>query len=276
MTTEKTPSGTRLTWKTWGIGALVALLALLDLASLLLPALGSGAASQPATRTVLPHTAPRNHQPVPHAQQYSTSADWSGYATTGGAYTSVSGTWTQPSVTCSDRQTTYAAFWVGLDGDTSTTVEQLGTESDCSRGTPTYSTWYELYPANPVTIEQPVTAGDTLSASVTATGSGGFTLTLSDTTQGWTFTTTGTVTDAQLSSAECIAEAPSDGRRTLPLADFGTVTFAQCTANSAPISASPNVDAIALTTPRGVVEAEPSVLSAGDASFSVTVQSSGT
>src|SRR4051794_32080572 len=63
----------------------------------------------------------------------STSSNWSGYAVTGGTYTSVSASWTEPSVSCSG--TAYSSFWVGLDGDTSSTVEQTGTDADCSGST---------------------------------------------------------------------------------------------------------------------------------------------
>ena len=59
-----------------------------------------------------------------------TSTNWSGYAGTTGRYTSVSASWTQPAGVCS-RGDQYAAFWVGLDGYTSSTVEQTGSEVDC-------------------------------------------------------------------------------------------------------------------------------------------------
>ena len=38
--------------------------------------------------------------------------------------------------------------WVGLDGfgNSPATVEQLGTISWCFQGTPTYFTWYEMFP----------------------------------------------------------------------------------------------------------------------------------
>ena len=55
------------------------------------------------------------------------STNWSGYAATTGTYTSVSASWTQPAGTCS-RGDQYAAFWVGLDGYTSSSVEQTGSE----------------------------------------------------------------------------------------------------------------------------------------------------
>ena len=70
-----------------------------------------------------------------HGIGNSTSANWSGYAATGGGFTSVAADWTEPGVTCGS-QTSYASFWIGLDGDGSNTVEQIGTEADCSGGRP--------------------------------------------------------------------------------------------------------------------------------------------
>src|ERR1700761_8860067 len=79
-----------------------------------------------------------------------TSTNWSGYVLTGGsgAFSSVSSSWTEPAATCSSG-TQYAAFWVGLDGYNSDSVEQTGSDSDCSGGTPDYYGWYEMYPADP-------------------------------------------------------------------------------------------------------------------------------
>jgi hypothetical protein len=54
------------------------------------------------------------------------STNWAGYADTAGTYTSVSASWTQPTATCSSGGDQYAAFWIGLDGYTSSTVEQTG------------------------------------------------------------------------------------------------------------------------------------------------------
>ena len=85
------------------------------------------------------------------------SSNWSGYvvagtdASTGGAksFSSVSGTWVQPAADCttSTAGSTASAFWVGLGGDstTSSSLEQTGTEADCTvNGTARYSAWYEL------------------------------------------------------------------------------------------------------------------------------------
>src|SRR5206468_3717647 len=122
-----------------------------------------------------------------HRITNSTSTNWSGYAVTGSRYTSVSASWTLPTATCSG--TAYSSFWVGLDGDTSGTVEQTGTDADCSGSTPRYYAWYEMYPKFPVNLGGTVRPGDHLSASVTTAGNGSFTLKITDSTQGWTNTT---------------------------------------------------------------------------------------
>src|SRR5574337_1127022 len=77
------------------------------------------------------------HAPIIKVKN-STSINWSGYANTGTTFKVVKGSWTQPSVTCGASETSYSSFWVGIDGDTTNTVEQTGTDSDCSSGTPTY------------------------------------------------------------------------------------------------------------------------------------------
>jgi len=172
-------------------------------------------------------------------QAYSTN--WSGYAATGSTYTSVSASWVQPAVTCSSGDQ-YSAFWVGLDGYSSSTVEQTGTEADCDGKTAQYYAWWEMYPGASVeysTSTYPVKANDHFTASVTYTSPNSFTLTIDDTTEPWAnpATTTQILNGAARSSAEVIAEAPccTAFGQILPLADFGTVSFANAvdTAGSA-------------------------------------------
>jgi len=202
-----------------------------------------------------------------------TSQNWSGYASAGnpGTFTSVSASWTQPTVTCTAAQT-FSSFWVGLDGDGTATVEQTGTEADCDGGTASYQGWFEMFPNAPVFYDNPVSPGDAMSASVVANGGGAFTLTLTDATQGWTQATDQDSATAQLGSAEVIAEAPSDGS-VLPLSNFGTVSFTNATADGAPIS---NADpsAITMVSGAGATEATPSALSGGN-TFSITFDGSG-
>ena len=204
------------------------------------------------------------HGPI-HMRTNSTSTNWSGYAVTGSRFTSVSAQWTEPTVSCSG--TAYSSFWVGLDGDTSSTVEQTGTDADCSGGTPQYYAWYEMYPKFPVNLSGTVRPGDHLSASVTTNGNGSFTLTITDSTQGWTNTTTARLKRAQLASAEVIAEAPSSSGGVLPLANFGTVSFSGAKANGSLLTSStPHLDPITMQS-GSTVKAQPSSISNG--AFSV-------
>jgi hypothetical protein len=168
------------------------------------------------------------------------STNWSGYAVTGanGAYTSVSATWTQPKATCTSsgrRRATdsYAAFWVGLDGYSSSSVEQTGSDSDCVGTTPDYYGWYEMYPANPVYYTNTVEPGDAMSASVTFSGTETYTLVLKDTTRGWTQTQNINESGFARSSAEVITEAPccTNSGGILPLANFGTINYGSSAAN---------------------------------------------
>jgi hypothetical protein len=189
-----------------------------------------------------------------------------------GTFTSVSASWTEPAATCTATDT-FASFWVGLDGDGTNTVEQTGTEADCDGGAATYQGWFEMFPAAPVFYDNPVEPGDAMSASVVADGGGAFTLTLTDSTQGWNQTTNQTSDTAQLGSAEVITEAPSDGT-VLPLSDFGTVSFTDATADQTAVG-NQNPSALTLVSANDVTEATPSALTGGNA-FTVTWDSSGT
>jgi hypothetical protein len=164
-----------------------------------------------------------------------TSSNWTGYVATGstGAFTSVSSNWTEPVGHCNGAGGKYAAFWVGLDGYNSSTVEQTGSEVDCSGFFPRYYAWYEVYPNAAVNFPNPVRPGDQFTGTVTYTAPNTFTLALTDHTQHWTQTVSAAVPSAARSSAEVIAEAPccTAGGGILPLTDFGTVSFNSATAN---------------------------------------------
>jgi hypothetical protein len=178
-------------------------------------------------------------QPAGGGRRYSTvvtSSNWSGYAATSTTtqFTSVSSSWVQPAGNCSSGSQ-YAAFWVGLDGYSSSTVEQTGSEVDCAGRTPHYYGWYEMYPGASSDYSNPVSPGDHFTASVTYTGSNQFVLVLSDTTKRWTQSQTQTLAGAARSSAEVIAEAPCCTARggILPLTNFGTVNFTGAAAATA-------------------------------------------
>jgi hypothetical protein len=161
------------------------------------------------------------------------STNWSGYAVTGatGAFKSVSASWIEPAAKCTSRSAKYAAFWVGLDGYASDSVEQTGSDSDCDGETPAYYGWYEMYPADPVNFSNAVSPGDSFTASVTFSGTETYTLVLKDLTKGWTQTITKNESGLDRSSAEVITEAPSSESGVLPLADFGIINYSASTAN---------------------------------------------
>ncbi|MBO0767440.1 MAG: hypothetical protein J2O48_02020 [Solirubrobacterales bacterium] len=190
----------------------------------------------------------------------STSPHWVGYATTGaGPYKSVSSSWTQPSVDCSKTPNAYSSFWVGLDGDSTNTVEQTGADADCSNGSGKYYGWYEMYPAAPVNYDNPVSPGDQMSATVNTDGNGNFTLTLKDNTQGWTKTTNQSGSNYQLGSAEVVGEAPQDATTgdTLPLADFSKAHFNASTVNGQSLASESGLDPITLVNSSGTTLATP-------------------
>ncbi len=129
----------------------------------------------------------------PHARVNGPTAvdsfNWSGYAdgsktTKAGTFTQVSGSWTTPSVKCG-AEDELTSEWVGLDGWTSGSLEQLGTMSWCYRGAALYFTWWEMFfpPTNTGLIRVGTTLkpGDKITASVTRSGTN-YTLKLTDAT----------------------------------------------------------------------------------------------
>ncbi len=223
------------------------------------------------------------------AASSTSSTNWAGWAVTGPTHSvsKVTASWIEPKIQGRCPSTgQYASFWVGIDGYSSPTVEQLGTDSDCSGGSPSYYAWYELYPAGSHLISSlTISPGDVISASVSFAG-GKFTLKLTDVTTGHSFSKTAK-RSADRTSAEWIAEAPYSNR-ILPLADFGVVDFGRsytgvATTDNATISGTSgtigsfsNAVSITMVTARGsATKATPSALSGSGSSFNVTWVSAG-
>ena len=102
-----------------------------------------------------------------------------------GSVTDVKGSWIVPTVTCAAKAPdSYSSFWVGIDGYGSNTVEQIGIDADCVSGKAAYSAWFEFYPHWPSTINTvDVVPGDTISAEVSYSTKGQFTVTLTNVSQ---------------------------------------------------------------------------------------------
>ena len=184
--------------------------------------------SPDAAVKVAPHKLALIRDKFEHGDGTAESTNWSGYAVTGSSFTSAQGSWVVPAVTCTGvRGDQYAAFWVGLDGYSSNTVEQTGTLSYCAGTHAGYYAWFEFYP-NPMyeILVVPVSAGNLISASVAYNGSK-FTTTITNVSTGASYSASSTVRGAARSSAEWIAEAPccTNSGGILPLADFGTGLF---------------------------------------------------
>jgi len=249
----------------------VRLVAALLLTGLVAASLAAGSPASTSARTA----AALKHGPPAFLIGHSSSLNWSGYSSYSGngTFTDAKGSWTQPTATCSTK-TSYSSFWVGLDGYKSNSVEQLGTEADCSHGRPVYYAWWEMYP-NPSHSIQVVSVkpGVSYSAEVHYNGGGSFTLSLSG-GGGQSFTTTQTLSNPSLSSAEWIAEAPSmcaGNCRPLPLANFGKVNFSGSSANGNAINNSAwSYDPLTMVTSGSTVKASPSGLDASGSAFSVS------
>jgi Peptidase A4 family len=223
------------------------------------------------------------------------SLNWSGYAVNGsaGSITAAQGSWTVPAVACASAGTTYSSFWVGIDGFQSSTVEQTGTDSDCSNGAASYYAWYEFYPNPSYKASMKVHPGDEMKATVSYSG-GAFKVTLKDVTTGASFSKSAKVSGAARSSAEFIAEAPSICRlfqcHLASLSNFGTVGFGMDNTGVAMScglimngvagsigSFGSSVQSISMVsqTNHAVVKAVPSALSSDGTSFTIQWLSAG-
>ena len=215
-----------------------------------------------------------------------TSVNWSGYAVEtniaspqANAFTDVQATWIVPSLSpsASSNQNAYSSTWIGLDGDSSKTVEQIGIEQDYIKGVAVYYAWYEMYPKSVVKLDLVIQAGDTISAEVKYLGNNTYQLSLEDVTSGHSSTIQVQSSKPIRSSAEWIEEGT--GR----VADFNTVTFTNAHATAilptgtitGSISDSAwQTEEITLVSKSGGVIAAPTPLSNDGSSFSINFANS--
>jgi hypothetical protein len=191
--------------------------------------------------------------------------------------TGVEGSWNVSAVECSSSSRDYSsAFWVGIDGISSRSVEQIGTDSDCYHGTPAYYAWYEMYPNGSVDLNMALYPGDKINAKIEYLGGSEFRLSLADVSTGESFSVIEYGSDVARSSAEWIAEAPvsTNNNRVLPLPQFGNVDFnsAYVTVNGVmgPINGSSwEYVPIVMENTRGIMKATPTGLIDGGTAFSI-------
>lgn len=203
---------------------------------------------------VLVPQATRKAGPLKKTQHAANSTNWAGYAVetnfsrpTTNSVDYVSGNWNVPTLSASSPSAQgYCAIWVGIDGYSSNTVQQIGTESDWNveNNTQFDYAWIELYPDYTYILATdepnnnqglfPVAAGDAIGAAVYAYGGGAYALLIINYTQqvGTNIPiSAGAVAYAQnvtkQNSAEWIVEAPYENG-ILPLAQFTTIQFTNC------------------------------------------------
>jgi hypothetical protein len=209
-----------------------------------------------------------------------TSINWSGYAIAAADVTDVQGSWVLPSVDCAGNQDlALSSAWVGIDGDVSGTVEQIGTDQLCDGAQEVYFAWVEMYPAVPRTLMKlDVHPGDRLSGEVQWSKAQTFILRLTNETTGQSYQTRAG-RKAERTSAEWIVECPGTPGR-YPLADFGTVRFENASATIDGLTGSISTKAWAtavepitmVAADEATVRAVPSGLRQGGIAFSVAWQ----
>ena len=229
---------------------------------------------QPSAQSVTPGSGTAPAQPdtssTTPARISDTSSNWSGYVANGGTYTSVTGTWIVPQV---GATTTGAdATWVGIGGVSGTDLIQAGTQATVSGGSVSYDAWIEMLPQSSRTISLNVTAGDSVTVSITEQSSGQWLISMTNNTTKSSYQRTVTYASSR-SSAEWVQEAPSSGRGIIPLDDFGTVRFTDGSAvrdgktmGLSALGATP----VAMINRSGQAIAQPSTIGPDGSSFAVT------
>jgi hypothetical protein len=163
------------------------------------------------------------------------SLDWAGYAVTSNLLSpqpkvvGVNSSWTVPEVTVTAFDS-FSAVWIGVGGQVAKdgTLIQAGTEQDSISDQAQYSVWYELLPADSVTITTVnVLPGDVITASINLVNpdANEWNIKIYDTTNGQGFSQN-FIYDSSRLSAEWIVERPTVNNRLANLADFGSIAFA--------------------------------------------------
>ncbi len=186
------------------------------------------------------------HGPRKRGQQDATetSTNWSGavvFAPPGEPFSWIEGDWVVPNVDApTENQWYYCASWIGIDGDGSPDVCQVGFECEVYRSgssiTRNIYPWWEWYPESEVKITNfAISPGDMVTALLCTSGAGA-----TEASAYFTNRTTGATTSLSFSApsgtslvgncAEWVVEAPTVGGQQSAMADYGEVFFSECEA----------------------------------------------
>ncbi|MGA2237770.1 MAG: G1 family glutamic endopeptidase [Candidatus Bathyarchaeia archaeon] len=209
------------------------------------------------------------------------ASNWSGWvATAPGPYTAVNASWTVPSVSAIPRPA-YSSTWVGIGGffSNSSRLIQVGTDQDVlNNGSAVYFAWHEVYPGSPVLVAY-ISPGDLITASVSQASANASTwhmLVVRNSATLVNITVRARINLASEDTAEFIVERPAMqvGRRDelTTLADFGTVTFSNCTTNQGTLVSIAKAAMVTMktnATNTGTVLAQPGTLDISTSGFTV-------
>ena len=154
---------------------------------------------------------------VPVSQQI--AGNWSGYALTGGHFTTVTGTFTVPTLSAAAACGENVSEWVGVDGYEDDHLIQAGvleTQANpytgrCAPGSTWVVPWTEVLPSNPTPATGlAVDTSDSVTVSISLRSAASWEITLTDNTTGGTYSTSRAY-DGPAQSAEWIVEAPGTG-----------------------------------------------------------------
>jgi hypothetical protein len=227
-------------------------------------AAGVQSRTRPAWKVAAVQAPARNIAPLLLRRHDDIDGNWAGYVVPGGVqggtYTAAQGTWIVPKVSwvnypAQPRRSTViedTGAWVGIGGFGDSVLIQLGTDQGVThddstqQDTASYSAWYELFPASPVTLTATrfvVEPGDTITAALQCTalctpgGQSTWTMSLNDVTRWKTpFTIQVQNTHTVLATAEWIMEDTgvySGVASDAYLPNYQPVTFTAITANGA-------------------------------------------
>lgn len=163
--------------KKWGLGA-VAVAALVSVTGEPGPsrAAAMSSAVAPATRVAVHPPSPRIPAPLPPrvapfgSGVGSAAENWSGYAQSAskGTYSAITGSFVVPTVDTSSTTMQFSSEWLGIGGDTDSTLIQAGVEADNLGGTAFYQAWTEVLPQPEHPLRMAVRPGDTIDITILA------------------------------------------------------------------------------------------------------------
>jgi hypothetical protein len=222
------------------------------------------------------------HELLPTRGGTATSLNWGGYAVTPASkdVTAITSTFVVPKASLIPPG--FAATWAGIGGYNSSDLIQAGVTENSLPNNPIggaqYGAWYEILPASETPISDctgnsacTVAPGDSVTVNIHQTSPGQWLISLSDPTEGWTYSKALAYTSTE-SSAEWILEAPTVLVQSILAGGvttrFGPTSTFTTTSGGTQTIAQGDPTAIALS-PGLINEATPSALAADGQSFNV-------